>query len=282
MDSFFNKINKFVNNKKKMEMVNIQKVFIGPFIGQDRYDIISTGFKKIFNGELKTRESKKEVQIKSPIKQVLEAQKIIKYYDYTLKDSADSFVAEFIAEPLNKVAQESVSISSMNLKFALKNPENDIVDLLEHHFKRINSCILDGIYVTQMENKLFTYCKYDDENFVIPDEIKENATKYEFAIVSAAQFKMQKCIFVRADKKHTEENINKYQSSISFDLSKDKGADLFLDEISLFTWSKSLRGTDVIPNKILAYLSLCLSNTRTTKNKLRIKHFFYGCCKRMQ
>ena len=272
MDNFFKKLNNIINNKKKMKMVNIQKVFIGPFIGHDKYDIISTGFKKVYNGKLRTRESVKETQIVSPVRQVLETQKIVEYYDYTLKDGADTFVAEFVAEPLNKVAQESVSISSLNLPFELKNPNNDIVDITEHHFARINSCIIDGIYVAYANNELFTYCKYDDDNFKIPDEVKENAIKYEFAIVSAAQMKQQKCIFVKADKEHSKENIKKYQPSVSYDLSADRGANVFLDEISLFTWSKSLRDTNVIPNKVLAYLSLCLSNTKTVKNKLRIKH----------
>ena len=135
MNNFFNKLNKFVNNKKKMEMVNIQKVFIGPFIGNDTSTVISTGFKKIFDGQLKCTTTTKEFQVSNPIKQVLEAQRIIKYYDYTLKNDADSFVAEFVAEPLNKQTKEAVSISAMGLDFKLKDPNNDIVDLTEHHFK---------------------------------------------------------------------------------------------------------------------------------------------------
>lgn len=275
MQSFIEKLNKYFNLRKPMPMVNIQMVFIGATPEEDQTSIIKTGFKKIYrNGVLKTNRKTIEVNTDGPVKEVLQTHKFTKHYDYTLLDQADTFVAQFIPEPLN----EEVKSQTIDLKlvehpiFNLKDTHNTIYNKQSLHFNRIHSAIMDGIYVYVNQDTVYTFVNEDLNKYIIPDHIIKEARHFEFAIMSAAQIKQQKAIFVDTNKRHSAENLRKYQPSIAFDLTQDYGANVFLDEISLFSWSSNIRGTNVVPNKILAYMSLCLSNSSTVKTPLRIKH----------
>lgn len=276
MNNFLTKLQKYVELKKPMSMVNIQMIFIGARPEEDQVSVIKTGLKKIYqNGIVKFREKIIETQIENPINEVLETHKFVKYYDYTLLEGADTFVAQFIPESLNE-EQGTEQINLKNISdaiFPLKKDVPYLYNLKDLHFRRIHSAIMDGIYVYVKQNKITTFVKEDLLMYDIPDNVVNNAKHYEFAIMSAAQIKQQKAIFVNANKEHTPANIEKYQPSIpNFDLKSDRGANVFLDEVSLFSWSYSIRGKNVVPNKILAYMSLCLSNSSTVKTPLRIKH----------
>lgn len=269
-------LNKVIPNTKKMELVNINQIKINPIFGTDEIKIVATGHKRLYNNSIKRMKENIKVvtinDIKNSFNKQFEIKNLTNYYEHTLKYDAETIVIKFTNEPLNGFSSKQIDISLEKTIYPFKKGVCKFYNIDTWHFKRINSIIKDGLFIYNDTNNIICWCLFDSENYDIPEEIINNSIKYEFALTSASQFKKQMAIFVKADKMHTKVNIEKYQKNIKFDLSKDRGADVLLDEISMFSWSKNLRGNISVPNKTLAYLSLCLSNTTSVNVNLRIKH----------
>lgn len=274
MNNVLSILNNFISSNKKMELVNINQIIINPIFGIDEIKIVSTGHKRLYKNSVKKEKTQKKelVMEENNCETKYEFNNIINYYNHTLNENAETIVVKFKNEPLNGFSTEEMNISSVKTIYPIKKGAPIFCNIDVWHFKRIYNIIENGLYIYNDNKNIICWSLFDKDNYDIPEEIINNSVKYEFAMTSASQFKKQTAIFVLSSKKHTPENIEKYQTGISYDLSKDSGADVLLDEISMFSWSKNLRGKISVPNKVLAYLSLCLSNTTSVKTNLRIKH----------